>query len=919
MPELFERLKVALADRYTIERELGAGGMATVYLAEDLKHHRKVALKVLRPELAAALGPERFLREIEISANLNHPHILPLFDSGKADGFLYYVMPYIEGESLRDRLEREKQLPIDDALQIASEVADGLSHAHSFGVIHRDIKPANILLSGGHAVVADFGVARAVTAAGGEKLTATGLSVGTPAYMSPEQGTGEVELDGRTDVYGLGCVLYEMLAGEPPFTGPTAQAIIARHVSERPPSLQIVRPTVSAAMQRTVEKALSKVPADRFATTSEFLASLETPAEPAAREGRDQPEREPSGPAAFRFLQELRKRLVLHVGLAYLALAWLAVEFTRTLAAHEAIEPWVTPIVVLFLAVGLPFLLVTAWAQEQTPALGATIKTHRFWPRWAEKTRPGHLLSVLAVLIIALFAGQRILARAPTAVGPAVEAASVFNPRRIAVLPFEDQSQRQEFGHLALVFPQYLVDQLSQLDALNVVPSAAVKRYYQANAPLDSIISDLKAGTLVEGTIIGSEKEIRIIVRLTDANKLAVIHSKQQQRPRRETLALLDDFTNEVAGALRRELGVVIRDLERMAGTASNEAWELYARGREWAEEAKDLWQAGAPDPALRTYERADSTFARAQSVDPAWIDPIVERGWVTYQKAQILKKHLRSRDPAMLRHGIELADRSLALVPGNARALDLRGTLRYWLRETVDQAEESVSLRESAELDLLAATSIDPRNAHAWHFLSNVLRAAGRHPEAKRAAERALEADQYYEERGNVFTQLCLTSLDNRQWDEVTRWCEAGRREFPRNNLILNTAMVALASSGGPEPDVDKAWQLLEDFLESNPPQDRPKLRPSATLYVADVLARAGLTDSARAVIRQARAAEISPDPMNDYNEAYARLLLGEKDQALRLLQRYVEASPGRKEALAWDWWFDPLRSDPRFQELVR
>ena len=209
--------------------------MATVYLAEDVKHHRRVAVKVLRAELAAALGPERFLREIEIGAQLHHPHILPLYDSGGAAGFLYYVMPYVEGESLRDRLAREKQLPLDDALQIAREVADALSYAHSHDVVHRDIKPENILLESGHAVVADFGIARAITAAGGEKLTETGLALGTPAYMSPEQAAGSKELDGRSDLYSLGCVLYEMLAGQPPFTGPTVQSLTHQHLTVEPP------------------------------------------------------------------------------------------------------------------------------------------------------------------------------------------------------------------------------------------------------------------------------------------------------------------------------------------------------------------------------------------------------------------------------------------------------------------------------------------------------------------------------------------------------------------------------------------------------------------------------------------------------------------------------------------------------------
>jgi serine/threonine-protein kinase len=275
--DLQEQLQTALSGRYALDHELGRGGMAVVYLARDLKHARPVALKVLRPELATVLGPERFLREIEIAANLHHPHILPLYDSGEAGGFLYYAMPFVEGESLRNRLRRERQLPLDDALQITQEVADALSYAHSLGVIHRDIKPENILFEAGHAVVADFGIARAVSAAGAEQLTETGLAVGTPAYMSPEQASGERELDGRTDVYALGCVLYEMLGGETPYTGPSAQAILAKKLSEPLPHVSVVRESVPAAVEATLGKALARHPADRFVTAGQFAEVLRAP------------------------------------------------------------------------------------------------------------------------------------------------------------------------------------------------------------------------------------------------------------------------------------------------------------------------------------------------------------------------------------------------------------------------------------------------------------------------------------------------------------------------------------------------------------------------------------------------------------------------------------------------------------------
>ena len=274
MTDALSALSAALADRYRLERELGHGGMATVYLAQDLKHDRAVALKVLKPELAHALGPERFLREIQVTAQLDHPHILPLLDSGDAGGFLYYVMPYVQGETLRTRLTREKQLPLDDALQIAAEVADALNYAHGQGIVHRDIKPENLLLAGRHVRVADFGIARAVTAAGGDSLTATGVAIGTPAYMSPEQAGGSKDVDGRSDLYSLGCVLYEMLAGHPPFTGGTAHEILARHSMDAVPSLAAARPTVPEGLERAIATALAKVPADRFSTAAQFADAL---------------------------------------------------------------------------------------------------------------------------------------------------------------------------------------------------------------------------------------------------------------------------------------------------------------------------------------------------------------------------------------------------------------------------------------------------------------------------------------------------------------------------------------------------------------------------------------------------------------------------------------------------------------------
>ncbi len=275
MEPVRDALSAALGDRYAIDRVLGRGGMATVYVADDRRHNRQVAIKVLRSDVAAAIGAERFLREIAIAARLTHPHVLPLLDSGQAAGSLYYVMPYVRGETLRQRLAREGRLPLKDALRIAQELGAGLDYAHREGFVHRDVKPENVLLADGHAVIADFGIARAICRAGGDHVTEVGLAIGTPEYMSPEQAAGDRELDGRCDLYGLACVIYEMLAGEPPFAGTSARAIIAKHLSDPPPPLRARRPDAPAAVEQALARALAKDPADRFAGVAELVAALE--------------------------------------------------------------------------------------------------------------------------------------------------------------------------------------------------------------------------------------------------------------------------------------------------------------------------------------------------------------------------------------------------------------------------------------------------------------------------------------------------------------------------------------------------------------------------------------------------------------------------------------------------------------------
>jgi len=398
LPDILDRLQASLGDRYRIERELGRGGMATVFLAQDLKHDRPVALKVLHPDLAQVLGPERFLREIRLCARLQHPHILVVHDSGNADGLLWFTMPFVQGENLRSRLTRERQLPLESALRIAREVADALHYAHQNGVIHRDIKPENILLSGSHALVADFGIARALSPEGSEQLTESGISLGTPRYMSPEQAVAQRDIDQRTDIYSLGCVVYEMLTGEPPFTGPTPQAVLAKRLSEPVPHLRTGR-DVPLALERAVTKALARSAADRFPTAAEFAEALKMDGV------RD---REDSAPtmAASRPRRLLARPVAIGLAVLALALGVLAgLRWVRPSRAAPSASTAVLPFVDLspqkdqeYFSDGLTDELITTLSQ--VPGLRVPARTSSFQfkgqnPDLQEVGRKLHVGSVL--------------------------------------------------------------------------------------------------------------------------------------------------------------------------------------------------------------------------------------------------------------------------------------------------------------------------------------------------------------------------------------------------------------------------------------------------------------------------------------------------------------------------------------------
>ncbi|HLB55553.1 MAG TPA: serine/threonine-protein kinase, partial [Gemmatimonadales bacterium] len=468
------RVRQALAEHYQVERVLGEGGMATVYLAQDLKHRRKVAIKVMRPEMAATLGAERFLREVDIAAQLSHPHILPVYDSGNAGGILYYVMPYVEGESLQERLQRERELPIEDAVRIAREVAGALAYAHERNIIHRDVKPANIMMSAGHALVADFGIARAA-GFGGAAITQTGMAVGTPQYMSPEQANGSPNVDARSDIFALGCVLYEMVAGEPPFTGPTPQAIVLRSMTEAPRPLPTIREGLSSLLDAVVSKALAKSAADRWQTAQQFADELGRTMD-TLRTG----ERVPSvvsaaGPSPVQVWGLFGFASLITLGVFY------------GLVSRWGLPPWVLYLAVGLLAIGAVVLTVTGRveARRRTGASRSGI-TRLF--TWRNATLGGALaLGSWALLVTAL------IIRGP---GGAAAGGAI----RLAVLPFENRGTAED-----AYFVDGIADQvrgkLTGLGGFQVTARTSSDQYRESKKPLQAIGKELGVDYLLAATV----------------------------------------------------------------------------------------------------------------------------------------------------------------------------------------------------------------------------------------------------------------------------------------------------------------------------------------------------------------------------------------------------------------------------------
>jgi TolB-like protein len=803
-------LQTALAGHYTIERELGRGGWATVYLAHDARHDRPVALKILRTDLAAGLGTGRFLREIAIAGRLTHPHILPLYDSGTAGDSLFYVMPYIEGETLRRRLLREGQLHLDQALGIARQVADALSFAHQHNVLHRDIKPENILLEGDEAYLADFGIARAIQVSAEDTLSEPGLAIGTPAYMSPEQASGGGKLDGRSDLYSLACVIFEMLAGEPPHTGPTAQAILARHLCEPPRSIRVLRPSVPARVEQIVMKALEKAPADRFASLREF-------------------------------------------------------------------------------------------AHELTAAAGGTGASRGSWSRRA----------LYASALVLGIGGVGWLAQWTLSGAVGGSAGVETDPTRVAVLYFDQLGDNATLRPVADGLTEDLIDALGQVPALRVVSPNGVRPYAGSRTPPDSIARALGVGTLVGGSVERSDDILRVTARLIDARSGLQLQSRTLQYPFGDLFALQDELAQEVSRFLRERLGQEIQLRERRKATRSVTAWELTQQGEASRATARVLSAEGDAPAAMRALDLADDQFTRAAALDPAWQDPVVLRGWIAVDRMELSETKRADSLELWYRQGLAHAGRALEAIGEYAPALELRGTLRYqyWLNS--DFAGMPGGL---AEADLRAgAVPSNPTQARAWGTLSALLQATGQLAEANLLARRAYEADAFLAESPQILFRLYHTSMDLGREEEAIRWCDTGRHRFAGDWRFTYCELSILARSAAVEPSVPKAWDLVAKLDRFRSPNYLPRWQ----IMVAAVLGRAGLADSAEAVIRRARAA--APDDSElDFYEAETRMLLGDREAALRLLERDLESNPRFRAYMRAYPLFRPLWTDPRFQALV-
>lgn len=668
--------------------------MATVYVAEDPKHRRRVAVKVMRPELAETLGTERFLREVEIAAQLSHPHILPVFDSGSAEGFLYYVMPLVEGESLPARLARERQLPVGEALRLVREVAEALGYAHQRGIVHRDIKPANILISAGHALVADFGIARAISG-GGKALTQTGLAIGTPQYMSPEQAMGSTDIDGRVDIYALGCVLYEMIAGEPPFTGPTAQAVVARSLTETARPLSATRDGLSPRVSALVSKALSKSPADRFQNGAEMAEALRA-AEDHVRDGS----------------REVPLTVGAPTGRAWLAfgvIALLALTGLVVAAVRRGLPTWVMGIAGLLIGGGALALFLTSRAEA----------------RRRDHLTPKKFDGLLSWRNAALGGVAALAIWAMTATMLAVTPATGGNGglKKVAILPFVNQGTADD-----AYFADGIVDEvrgkLAKVGQLTVIASTSVNQYRNTNKTPIQIASELGVDYLLVGKVrwagaAGAGRRVQVVPELVDGTTGATTWSQPFEASMTDVFQMQTSMASQVAAALGTVLGSADQVELAARPTTNAAAYDLYLKGKAITS------NAAGPQRAAAGY------FEQAVALDSMFVD-----AWTRLGQAWTAVYGNGTRQPSEAKRAKEAIERAIALDPKAAEPHN--AAARYHAVVTRDPvaADREMNLALAAapkDPDILSASAaIDTRAGRYEAALDKLNRAREINPRSQ-------------------------------------------------------------------------------------------------------------------------------------------------------------------------------------------
>jgi serine/threonine-protein kinase len=933
------RVKKALASRYRVERVLGEGGMATVYLAVDLKHTRKVALKVMRPELAATLGSERFLREVEIAGRLNHPHILPMHDSGEAEGLLYYVMPFIDGESLRDRIKREGQLPVEEALKLAREISEALAYAHAQGVIHRDMKPANVLLSAGHALVADFGIARAV---GGDAITHTGLAIGTPQYMSPEQAMGS-PVDGRTDVYAVGAVLYEMLAGDPPFGGPNSQAILTRSLTEPPRALTASRPAISPAINTLVQRALAKDPEQRFPDAKAFAVALQG--------GIDQA-RQSSG--TIEVQSGVSPGLVwgLFAGASAIALM-----LAYLLVRSRGLPSWTLGFAVLLLAIGAAVLFATGRAEKRRLS-GLT-------PGGLEKRltyRNAAIGGVLAMMLWALVSTTLTLGGNPSG-GPTSQAGAAV---RLAVLPFENRGNPAD-AYFADGIADEMRGKLASLGGFQVTARSSSEPYRASTKTPQQIGQELNVDYLLSATIrwaksTGGNDRVQVVPELINVKTGDVAWQQSFDADLTDVFQVQTQIASRLAGALGVALGT--HDTEKLSErpTENLAAYDLYLKGR-----AINGNDAAAIRQAIRFLEQAvalDSTFAEA---------------WARLAIALTSLYSNSTPDPAVAIRARDAAGRALALAPeaGLAHVANvnyIRGVLHdpakameaattglkvapndAELLARAASVERSLGRYEEALAHLERARRIDPRSVTVVNALQNALTWLRRYPDALAASEAALALEpgdlsisqdkaMVYVAEGDlagareVIRQVspavpapALAAFFSTYWDMYWVLDEPLQQvavrltpsEFDNDRTVWANTLMQIHGSRG---DVVRA-RAYADTANAEYMKAMRETPDDPQRNVMQGLVLAYLGRKAEAIAAGERGAGLLPTSRDAVNGPYYQhmlariyMMVGEPDRAIGILEELLRIpyylSPGW---LKIDPTFAPLKGNPRYERLLK